>query len=715
MKASDYATLQTMQQEFPRSQLADWDASIRAWLRAADEAKMVDQRQLMLIINNINLPVSNNINVYRSVLDTWKLAMVSMNNLVTGVPQRVQDGALLLGLSAWHPYPDMVVYGAVIKEIRYKDLLVETGGILTIGLQNDDTHDVGIYWSLPLAHLRYYGDPVQSVRTISQDSSRVSIDQLAQVALEALFSSWAEPTTKILNLATWFSDFAEFLCRVASNTSKRNKERRLARTILQSPGWMEVLINAAKSLLVLIETERESSMRLVALGMRRCPDFLAQTGSHPSSPFFGLSNPIFLLPMLVNEEERIHVLRNVAQNLDIDKSGLIIRYRHDEDGTDDSWYEYASALPYDALSRKRDNSGDQIISFHHKRWIAMRIEGENLKPRDQSVSEYSCGCVGDCVGPTKNRIGCPCATHPGRCTANCSCFQGNFTTRKGVDYKKRERNLKQRKCYINESYLSRLDDAEFRRYQISSEDCSVQTLSDFTNKLDGFRRMISLNGTIGEFGFDTQYSRDDFNLQTFLNIWERKHEIGIPFIIALKDAPWDNEANGRITGGPAQLLFGDTTAAIFRLESKQEPRSFSSTNCFHLRDFTEIFSRDALDVSRLCKYLQKFDKVFCVDYTRSLKALASAADVYKLLPNATVDLGITTRPLHKSSWVSGMADFEDHEAYSTYDFRLHCIFRVRLFQHRSPFIDRCHGYVVRKLNLCSSTSAVRPLRNTCRA
>jgi hypothetical protein len=69
----------------------------------------------MLIINNINLPVSNNMSVYKSIMDTWGLAMISMNNLVKGISQRVQNGALLLGLSAWHLYPDMVVHGATTK------------------------------------------------------------------------------------------------------------------------------------------------------------------------------------------------------------------------------------------------------------------------------------------------------------------------------------------------------------------------------------------------------------------------------------------------------------------------------------------------------------------------------------------------------------------------------------------------------------------------
>ena len=40
-----------------------------------------------------------------------------MDNLLQGMPQSVQDGAALLGLSSWHIYPDMVVVGETTKEI----------------------------------------------------------------------------------------------------------------------------------------------------------------------------------------------------------------------------------------------------------------------------------------------------------------------------------------------------------------------------------------------------------------------------------------------------------------------------------------------------------------------------------------------------------------------------------------------------------------------
>jgi hypothetical protein len=54
-----FHSLVSSQLTISRSQLSEWDASARAWLRTADEAKAFNQKQLMLIIENVkDLPVS---------------------------------------------------------------------------------------------------------------------------------------------------------------------------------------------------------------------------------------------------------------------------------------------------------------------------------------------------------------------------------------------------------------------------------------------------------------------------------------------------------------------------------------------------------------------------------------------------------------------------------------------------------------------------------
>ncbi|CAK7235787.1 hypothetical protein SCUCBS95973_009386 [Sporothrix curviconia] len=71
----------------PRDDLAQWDASARAWLRSADEAMEKRQKQLMLIIDNLKLPVNTKPDLLDNVRDVWVSAMSTMDRLIQGIPQ----------------------------------------------------------------------------------------------------------------------------------------------------------------------------------------------------------------------------------------------------------------------------------------------------------------------------------------------------------------------------------------------------------------------------------------------------------------------------------------------------------------------------------------------------------------------------------------------------------------------------------------------------
>ena len=183
-------------------QLSEWDASARAWLQTADEVYKWKQTQLKLIFNNVSLPIdAKNQPLYSSVIEAWGNAMRILEEVVQGSGRRVSSGALLLGLSAWHIYPDMVVLGQKTTEVSQKDSLVKQGGIVTIGLSGDDCGATdlseGIYWSLPLASLRYYGDAVQIYRSSVSDGTRLSISQLQQVAFGALLAEWKDSVSHL--------------------------------------------------------------------------------------------------------------------------------------------------------------------------------------------------------------------------------------------------------------------------------------------------------------------------------------------------------------------------------------------------------------------------------------------------------------------------------------------------------------------------------------
>ena len=144
--------------DISRDQICEWDASARAWLLAADAADVTKtkQKQVMLILENISIPINNRIKVYGSVTQAWKAALTSMDQIIGGTAYSIQDGAVLAALASWHLYPDMVVLGTNTVDVRQHDELIHPGGVLTIGLQTDSEKSVkGLSWSLSLAHLRY--------------------------------------------------------------------------------------------------------------------------------------------------------------------------------------------------------------------------------------------------------------------------------------------------------------------------------------------------------------------------------------------------------------------------------------------------------------------------------------------------------------------------------------------------------------------------------
>lgn len=174
-----------------RDQLAEWDSSARAWLRAADVAMKRNQTQVVLIVENLNVPVNSDMNVYSSVIQAWKMAMTTVDKLIDGVSQSVHNGAVLLGLSAWHLYPDLIVLGKEVVATNQQDPLIAPGSTVTLGLAGvEPENSRGVFWSLPLSHVRFYGDPVTAESSVSANSSRISMDDVYVVALGALSVLW---------------------------------------------------------------------------------------------------------------------------------------------------------------------------------------------------------------------------------------------------------------------------------------------------------------------------------------------------------------------------------------------------------------------------------------------------------------------------------------------------------------------------------------------
>ncbi|KAK7943824.1 uncharacterized protein PG986_012937 [Apiospora aurea] len=189
----EIAALNASIQQVTREELRLWDASARAWLQTADSAMRKEHVQLKLVIKNLSIPVMAATSLYASVTKAWTQALVGVERLIAGEPQSVTSGAILLAISAWHLYPDLLVFTSQTTSVTFSDSLLSPSGVLTVGITNaaDATNGKeGIYWSVALSHYRHYGRPI---RAVSEVDDRLTMDELYVVILGGLLRSWGEP------------------------------------------------------------------------------------------------------------------------------------------------------------------------------------------------------------------------------------------------------------------------------------------------------------------------------------------------------------------------------------------------------------------------------------------------------------------------------------------------------------------------------------------
>ncbi|KAL6719748.1 hypothetical protein ACLMJK_001669 [Lecanora helva] len=311
---------------FSREQLATWDASARAWLQTADEKHRFKQKQLKLIIENIDVPVNSKINVYDSVISAWVSAMVTLNKLIEGMPHSIENSAILLALSAWHLFPNMSVLSTQNQFVKQDDPLIDSRGILTLGLQSasgaremkrSDDLGNGITWSLPLAHYRFYGDPVEKEKALNTDGSRISISQLLQVCLGCMFVGFNQRSINSSDAAQLMLDIWNHVSFQGAFDDNYHK--------LSDDSWLAILAGAAKNHLDSRGLDRAEYTRLFNYGRRRCPQFLGLDRTS-ISPIMNLKEPSILLSLMQTHNDRISLLRQKATRLGGDPSEMIIRY-----------------------------------------------------------------------------------------------------------------------------------------------------------------------------------------------------------------------------------------------------------------------------------------------------------------------------------------------------------------------------------------------------
>ncbi|OQV00936.1 hypothetical protein CLAIMM_06370 [Cladophialophora immunda] len=353
------------QQRILREDLATFDASVRAWLITADQVMAKKIKQLRLILDNLTtLPVSVGKDTYAKIINAWKGAIEGFEALLEGKPQNATDSSVLLALSAWHLYPDLIVLASETKKVVFQDSLFSHSVAITVGLSLRDNDQVspGFKWSLALSHLRYYGEPV-SVQT-DHDNYRITMDELCLIAFGSLLAHWRLPNRIMIDVASWFCSLYGILQRYYGDDLSPGGDWS------GHPGflWLQPLINASKLLVNRSEDDSANFEKLVGYGRRRGRDILGHSRVPGNSPFFGICNPYVAkgLATPVATEEYLHQSRSLVESSKI-ATFAVFQYWETIAGTE--VLVLATATPYTWLPHWCSAAEGQQQQKLHARWV----------------------------------------------------------------------------------------------------------------------------------------------------------------------------------------------------------------------------------------------------------------------------------------------------------------------------------------------------------
>ncbi|KAL3459216.1 hypothetical protein BJX64DRAFT_301507 [Aspergillus heterothallicus] len=397
-----------------------WDASARAWLQIADNSShRIQQKQIELIANNLSVAIQTQVTpdgvavsaldkgtVYESVMLNFCRALSTLDNLVLGKPQRIMDGGVLLGLTSWHIYPDLVVLGPKTQEKTQGDSLVAHGGVATLSIayqENPHGNQDGVYWSLPLAHLRYY-KTIQRKRSSLHDS-RLSSTSLQALILGASLDSLETllPAAEIIQ-SLWSFSYAAYqnALRDISSTSnsepsfldpqnfhwdewnsrstkmfeqdlrresfKKPPEKPQVGDFLESLQLLYSLKGGVDQFLSVCEEERKVARQLIRYGANAAKAWVGNVDTC-SYPFFGITDPVFLLRAMERPFGKVKLLRALFSQYFSDPNDFVIRFRK-ANGT---WGIVSVSSESKATSGKRDRPTFESDAAD---------EGSELRPPD---------------------------------------------------------------------------------------------------------------------------------------------------------------------------------------------------------------------------------------------------------------------------------------------------------------------------------------------
>jgi hypothetical protein len=612
-------------QEITRPQLAAWDASARAWLRTADSVQERNQKQLEIILKNLNVPINADSTVFPSVTKAWKTAVQAMDRLVAGMPQEAGSGAILLGLSAWHLYPDINVFGSQIVPVRMHDPLMNRGGLLSLGL-SASPHTVsggnGVYWSLSLAHLRHYGRPVRSEGVI-QSTSRISFPQLNLVFVSAFLAQWGLSEKNIELAAKAVLGLAS--CLRGKAQSKSDKKS------------LELLQEGASAFLDRSSGENELNHKLIQLGRRRAPllfpvaaESSVVTTGHPI--LFNLLDPKDFMKALRDREARLAALRHIATQLGKDGVSpdiFIIRYKH----------ETLQASPVKETLLSNDSHHPNADGDNHSPApVPNPDEILSSPPFDNLEDEYS----KDGNTSDEKASGKDTRNDTGKTIAEEDSI--GYATDKNLEEENRKDGNWEDK-YSEQDY----DDYESSYEDDDSENGqSDQSAEVFQHVEYAFATALPLNSPLN--------GRPHSQLHHYHHRWLP----GIPenpFCVSGESYTLDAEERFESWEDRIEIvgtkdisygyLLGTSEAALY---SRRGPEFGIYDATITLESFLWCLENNLFDADILFKAVLRPGQVMTDWLRKTLFALAYAARIYDDMPEATIDVGILSRPLLDCDW-----------------------------------------------------------------
>ncbi len=163
--------------------------------------------------------------------------------------------------------------------MRQYDPLISNLGVLTIGLENLSLSHDPVSWSLPLAYMRYYGEPSLITGLAGHSNSRVSMDQFAYIVMGSVIYAWessgfVKGIRLAVNILYRLSDFLKAVWTRRADFISPDSQPLQAYQHLAKTSWLGQILAATDRYEDSgDDVERSTAMKLVSLG-RRHPNFL---------------------------------------------------------------------------------------------------------------------------------------------------------------------------------------------------------------------------------------------------------------------------------------------------------------------------------------------------------------------------------------------------------------------------------------------------------